>query len=320
VLRFCLTLTAAETSRAWNGSLGSHPDIKQFQARNPAEITTVLSDISRSEPDILAINAGDGTIAATLTALMEQQPFTRQPMLAILNGGTTNMIACDVGLKGNAKQSLDRLLLWARATTPAIQPVLRPLLRIQASAKQSPLYGMSFGAGAIIKGMEYCQQKVLRPGLRDSLGPGLCALRILLALARNDHRYAPPVTMALSTLPEIANSNSPRDYFILMVTTLERLFFGTHPYWGDNKGALHFTAIQSHAKHALRTIPPIFWGRTNRHVTPENGYWSQKVDSLELTLDGTFAIDGEIYSTDTDQGPVRITRGGEINFLRFVDN
>jgi len=301
-------------------TLKSHPQVMHFIARDPAEIMTVLAEISHAKPDVLAINAGDGTIAAILTALMEQQPFMKQPMLALLRGGTTNMIACDVGLKGSIRQALERLLHWTHATTPAIQPVSRPLLRVQSGENQPPLYGMSFGAGAIIKGMEYCQQNILRPGLRDSLGAGLCALRILLALARNDHRYVAPVTMEFSAIPEISNSSMPRDYFLLMVTTLERLFLGSHPYWGDKKGALHFTAIQSHSRHALRTIPPIFWGRTNRHVTPENGYWSQKVDALELTMNGTFTIDGELYSTHTDQGPVRITRGGRVNFLRFVDD
>lgn len=303
---------------AWvEAVLRNHPGTTHYLSRNPAEIVLALDKMAASPPDVLAINAGDGTVAAVLTALMEKRPFSRQPMLALLRGGTTNMTAGDIGLAGKATLSLERLLRWAHATTPAMELVRRAPLKVQAGAGQRPLYGMFFGGGAIIKGIEYCHQKVLRPGLRDSLGPALCALRVLYAMARNDHRYVAPAPMALQTTPRTAGIDGEREYFLLMVSALERLFLGAHPFWGNEEGTLHFTAIRSRARYALRTLPRLFWGRINDHVTAENGYWSGKVEALVLTMEGTFTIDGELYPAHPSAGPVRIGHGEKLCFLRF---
>ncbi len=304
---------------AWvEAILGRHPGVTHHLSRNPAEILTALENMAAAPPDVLAINAGDGTIAAVLTALMEKRPFGHPPLLALLRGGTTNMTAGDVGLTGKAAHSLERLLCWADATTPALEVIRRAPIRVVAG-DEAPLYGMFFGAGAIIKGIEYCHRKVLRPGLRDSLGPGLCALRVLYAMARNDHRYVAPVPMSLQMRPQMPGMEGEKDYFLLMVSALNRLFLGTHPYWGDDAGTLHFTAIRSGARHALRTLPRLFWGRTNRHVTARNGYWSRKVDTLELAMEGTFTIDGELYPARLAAGPLRIGHGEPLHFLRFSE-
>ncbi len=297
--------------------LEDYPDVRHHLSRNPGEILSALEAMAADPPEVLAVNAGDGTVASLLTVLQEQRPFERTPMLALLRGGTTNMTAGDVGLQGKAGRSLRSLLKWCTHTTPALEAVWRPPLKVQAGEEQPPLYGMFFGAGAIIKGIEYCHRKVLRPGLRDSLGPGLCALRVLYAMACNDHRYVAPVPMSLQTRPHTSGVDGEQEYFLLMVSALERLFLRTHPYWGDEDGTLYFTAIRSRARHALRTLPRLFWGHTNRHVTAENGYWSRKVEALELTMEGSFTIDGELYPAHRETSPVRIAYGTPQCFLRF---
>jgi len=58
----------------------------------------------------------------------------------------------------------------------------------------------------------------------------------------------------------------------------------------------------------------VFWavlrGKPNRHVTPENGYFSRNAHIIQLWLDGAFALDGEIYHATTEQGPVTVSSGG----------
>ncbi len=304
---------------AWaEAILKDYPGVAHHLASNPAEIPAALENMALNAPDVLAVNAGDGTVAALLTALQERRPFACPPMLALLRGGTTNMTAGDIGLQGRASRSLRSLLEWAANTTPAMEAVWRPPLKVQAGDGAPPLYGMFFGAGAIVKGIEYCHQKVLRPGLRDSLGPGLCALRVVYAMARNDPRYAAPVPMSLQTRPGIPGIEEKREYFLLMVSALERLFLGAHPFWGDAGGTLYFSAIRARAHHALRILPRLLWGRASRHATADNGYWSRKIETLELRMEGVFTIDGELYPVRRDSGSVRITYGQPECFLRFT--
>ena len=60
-------------------------------------------------------------------------------------------------------------------------------------------------------------------------------------------------------------------------------------------------------------------GRTNRHVTPENGYFSHNASEIRLWMDGTFTLDGEIYHASREHAPIILTNGGDIEFLRIGD-
>ncbi len=297
--------------------LRQHPETLTETARTPAEISAALRRIAARQADVLVINGGDGTVAATFTALFNDRPFPRLPLLALLAGGTTNMTAADAGMKGRAPRALARLLRWAQAADPAVNAVQRPVLRVQPGGGKAALYGMFFGAGAIIKGIEFCHQKILRRGLRDGFGPGLCMLRILFALMRGDHRYVSPVALQMRATPGLTHSDGEREYFILLASTLERLFLGLRPYWGTRNGGLYYSAIGARPRHPLRAIPPLFWGRPGRHATPENGYWSRKIDELVLDLEGTFTIDGELYPARRERGPRQISRTPARTFLRF---
>jgi len=297
--------------------LAKHPEATHWEARTPEEVSTALHSIATVAPDILAINSGDGTIAAALTALYNERPFSRQPILALLRGGTTNMTAGDIGLHGNARQALQKLLRWSQDVDPDVGLLQRAPLQIQCESSVSPRYGMFFGAGAIVGGIEYCHRKILRPGMRDGFGPALCTLRMLIALVRGDRRYVTPVSIGVTSHPRLLPDEQARDYFVLMASTLERLYFGTHPFWGEEEGALYCTAIQSRARHALRTIPVLFRGRGNRHATETNGYWSRKIDCLELNMSGTFTIDGELYPLDETSGQLHISTAAPAYFLRF---
>lgn len=297
--------------------LSRQPKLVHAQGRNPTEIANALQSLSQSDPDVLIINAGDGTVAATLTALFNQRPFARQPVLALLAGGTTNMTAGDVGMPGKSTRALERLLRWAQAIHSEVQLLQRPILRVQAGVDQESRYGMFFGSGAIIKGIEYCHNKVLRRGMRDSFGPGLCIFRVLFAMLRGDQRYAAPVAMRVKTEPPYSTNEQAVDHFFLLASTLERLFLGIHPYWGERQGKLYFSAVRAHAARPLLTYPSLLRGKANRHANPENGYWSRKVNELELTMDSTFTIDGELYPCDSRQGPVHVSADETATFLRF---
>jgi hypothetical protein len=178
---------------------------------------------------------------------------------------------------------------------------------------------MFFGAGAIIKGIEYCHRKVHSKGFRDGIAPGICTLRLLLAMARNDSRYAAPVAMSITTRTADGGPQTAigvQDYYLVLASPLEKLFLGLRPYWGESRGAFYFSALRASPARPLRTLPPLFWGRAGPAATPENGYYSEKIDELELEIDGPLTLDGEIYHASRDSGKVHLAVGGRASFLR----
>jgi diacylglycerol kinase (ATP) len=291
------------------------PDACHREVHTPADVTAALADFSRSEVEVLAVNGGDGTIQATLTALFHRRPFERMPVLAILRAGTDSVIARDVGLRGSRERGLRALLRWIKVGDAGGGVLVeRPVLRVQTRPEQEPRYGMSFGAGAIYRGILFCRRNVHTLGLHGDIAPGLTLLRFLLLAARGKDHLAAPVPMLIGL-----DGRAP-EYFNCLVAfagTLERLFLGLRPYWGTEEGPLHFTAVGANPAHLLRALPSLLRGRRGRYGTRDNGYLSHNVREVRLTFHDGYTLDGELYQPDPQRGPIQVRYGGQATFLRL---
>ncbi|MDZ7826711.1 MAG: diacylglycerol kinase family protein [Gammaproteobacteria bacterium] len=67
--------------------------------RSAEEVDAALAELLAPAPAVLAVNGGDGTVQAVLTAL-EQRGGGDCPPLAILPAGSTNMTAHDLRCGG----------------------------------------------------------------------------------------------------------------------------------------------------------------------------------------------------------------------------
>ncbi len=89
------------------------------------------------------------------------------------------------------------------------------------------------------------------------------------------------------------------------------------PYWGRESGALHVSLIRDRPERFLRTLPALLRGRPGRYATAEAGYRSHNAERISLSMDGVFVLDGEMHPVSAADGPVRISNGGEVRFLRL---
>ncbi len=300
--------------RAIERIVANHPQVHHCQTSGPADIPAALSTLANRSVAVLAINGGDGTVARVLTHLLEDAPFERLPLIALLPGGTTNMNAGDVGLRGNLVRAVRRLCRWADDDRNDGRLLRRAILRVDPGAGQSVAYGMFFGTGAIIHGIEYCRASIHTKGLANEIGPGLAMARTMWGILRRDPRFTRSVAVSA------AFDNSPpapaEDILILLVSSLERLILGMRPYWGKENGPLHVSMIRAGADHLLRTLPALLRGKPDRHAGISAGYQSRNVERISLTLDGPYTLDGEMYQASRAAGPVIITDGGTITFIR----
>lgn len=294
--------------------LAAYPQVSVRDVQTPADVASALADFARREVNVVAINGGDGTIQAALTVLYRRGPFERLPLLAVLRAGTTSMTAGDVGLKGTRAQGLRRLLTWACDGEGEVVLLQRPVLRVQVAPDEEPLYGMFLGTAGIYQGIQFCNNRLNRPGFRGEWAPGLTIALFLLAVAVRGHTYVVPVPI---TVGLDQNPPEERDWFLLMISALERLFLGLRPYWGKEDGPLHYTAVDSRPQYLLRALPALIRGRTGRYGTPENGYFSRNVQRVQLALNSGFTLDGELFEAKAHLGPVIVQNGGKALFLRL---
>ena len=277
-------------------------------------------DLAEAPAPAPATNDPIAPLATPAAPAIGDTNATALPFLCLIKGGNTSMDAGDVGQPGSHLKALEQVLTWARAPTTPASLFEREVLKLTVADGTAPLYGMFFGAGAIIDGIEYCDQAVHSRGIGSAIGPGLCTLRVILALFRGDRSLTSPTPMVVKSEPPLAHqTDASEDTLVLLVSTLERLFLGLRPYWsqgnGETDGPLQLSTVRFQPSRILRTLPPLLWGHAGRHATAENGYRSGRVRELALQLDGLVTLDGELYQASREAGPVRITGGGRVRFL-----
>lgn len=292
--------------------IGDDSHTVHHETETPAHVAWALTDFARQEVDIVAVNGGDGTIQAALTALFHHHPFERPPLLALLRSGTDSIIARDAGIRGSSEQGLRRLLTWTRTRNGGGFIRKRPVMRLQTAVDEEPLYGMIFGAALAYEGIRYCRRRIHTLGLTGEMAPGLTVARFLLAVARGNKDYTTPVPI---TLGLDQNPPQKQHFLLVVITTLDRLFVGLRPFWGSENGPLHFTAIGARPGHLLRVLPFLARGRKCRHGTPENGYFSHNVHKARLTLNSGFTLDGELHRPDPRGKSLEVKYGGQASFL-----
>ena len=293
--------------------LTQHPRLLQCEVHTPQDIEAAVEDFAKQQVDIIAINGGDGTVQAVLTALFSHKPFATLPMLAVFPGGTTSMIAGDVGLRGNRARALQRLLSWRPSHKPAPLLLQRAILGVESATLPQPLCGMFFGAGGILQGINFCRTAVHPLGLRGEVGPGLALARFLMALIRNRADMLQPIHMTVSM---DGQPSQTRTCLMVLVSSLNRLIVGVRPYWGTEPGPLHYTELGAHPRHLLRMLPSLLRGRPHQYATPINGYISRNLQEVNLNLPSGFTLDGELFHPEGDTQSVTIRTAGEVTFLR----
>lgn len=291
------------------------PGITHYPTSSPDEVPVLLREIAAAAPDLLAINGGDGTAAHIFGELLEHWPVANLPTLLLLPGGTANMTAGDVGCTGPLLKAVERLCRWSRGDLAApVQMVERHVLRLQPGAGLAPRYGMFFGTGVIIEATEYAHQQIHSRGLRDDFSLGLGLVRTLWGIARGDPAFNKPLAVEMAV--DDANFQ-PFEVRILAASSLQRLFLGTHPFWGAGDDPLKASLITSDARRFLWRFPRLLWGRPGAGADAEAGYHSVRANRIQLMMDGSVNLDGEIIPIRRHTGAAVLTVAGPLRFCQL---
>ncbi len=287
------------------------PDVLHREASTPEEMAAALIVFAQNGVELIIINGGDGTVQAVLTLIECADIYPKPPLLALLRAGTTSMLPRDVGIPGSSTTGLAHTLRWAKRRDSSLTFKPCPILRVERGDGQPTQCGMFFGAGVICQGIKEFHRGVNPMGWRGQIMPGLTLIQMVLAILRKNHEKVPPLLTRsqLDGRPEEERMN----HFVL-ISTLNRLFFGMQPYWGTEKNApLRYTEVAADSKYMFRVIPSLFRWQKNRYAIPENGFVSHNIHAVQLEIEGDFTLDGELYAVG--QGPLTISAAGPVMFL-----
>jgi len=294
--------------------LQGYPDVPHRVVRGLADVQAALEDFRRRRLNLIVVNSGDGTVQAVLTVLLGQQLFDSMPVLALLNGGTTNMTHQDLGVSGPPGEAVSRVIAWAYHGDGPARIRRQTVLKVQTGSSGRPLYGLFFGSACIFNGIRFFHSRVQRTGLRGDVAHLLIMARFLWALARRDDAL---VAALRAGIRAGRLTVEPSNYLLLLVTTLDRLILGLRPFRQQGEGPLKLAAVNVRPRHLLRTLLFMLQGRHHSYARPENGYITCNTSAIQLDMEGGFAVDGELFRADPRTGPVRIEDGGQAEFLRL---
>lgn len=292
--------------------IDTQPGIHHRITHSPADIAPALAELAALDIGVLAINGGDGTVSAVLGELLESKLFVRPPLIALLPGGTANMNAGDVGIRGSLRRAVNRLCQWCengRETTGQLER--RALMRVVTDDSEQPRYCMFLGGGAVIHGTEYAHREIHSRGLRDDFSLILGTVRTVWGVLRDDPAFNRHVAITLTL-----DDGEPTQYdtLILAVSTLQRLSFGMRPFWSRQPGAIRLTLMEQGCTRFARTFFSIIRGKPNRNAVPQSGYRSHNADALHLAMTGKINLDGELIEIAES---AQISASVPLEFLRL---
>jgi len=290
--------------------LARHPEIRHVETPSLDDLPAAVEQLLRDDVELIGINGGDGTVHLALTALLQATAGQTLPAVALLPGGTTSMSAR--GVNGGVvrfERALDNLLDAAGGKRTG-QP--RHLIRVQPVGASAQL-GLCMGMGAIVSGIEYCHERIYKLGLRDERAAGMALLRAGWGIARREAVFSDGVPIDVDIDGECRSARAS----IFLVTTLNELLLGIHPFWGDGADPLKITLVREHAQRFLRNFPDLLRGRPEPHLTEAAGYFSRRGKRVGIRCDGPYMIDGEIYHAQRGEltvdafGPVTVVPLGD---------
>ncbi|HKA14004.1 MAG TPA: diacylglycerol kinase family protein [Myxococcota bacterium] len=292
--------------------LNSRPDVLSVYTDRTSDLGPAIADLLNREIDVLVIHGGDGTVQCALTELLRDPSRPHLPALAPLRGGRTNMTSTDLGADRDPARGLARLL--AAADAGEIEPlaVARPVLRVRSARREVDQYGMFFGAGLIYRAIRLVH-RAFSGNNQGLLGAGLVT-GALVARALF-HPTSGILTPDKCQVRGDGRDLTDAELYLLISTTLEKLFLRMDPFWGPGAGDVRLTAIASRAHRMALAAPGILSGRAPPWLAPELGYVSERLERAELRIGCGFTVDGELFAPETEEA-IEISADRRITFLR----
>src|SRR5439155_2732016 len=235
---------------------------------------------------------------AVLTELYNGDHFGPEaPPVAVLPSGKTNLIALDLGARGDPIEALERLIELAR-TDLAPYTVARELIALRhGDGGDRPVIGMFLGGAGLADTMLYCRDKIYPLGLPNGLAHFLTAVALLARMfLRAKASFLPPNPEPLSVSMRDEGRITGRFSF-LVVTTLEKVLLS-----GDlgtrREGSLKFVAVEERPVSLLRAFVASLSGKLARD--PSRGVHFEEADEIIIEGDSSNVIlDGETFCAET---------------------
>lgn len=294
-----------------------HPDVFHYEVEHASQIGEAMKVIARVRPKLLVINGGDGTVQAALTEIHNGGYFEGEPPpVAVLPSGKTNLIALDLGARGEPVAALEKLIALAQGDLKPYT-VARELIALRhGDAGGMPVIGMFLGGAGLADTMLYCRDKIYPLGLPNGLAHVITAGALLMkTFLKVKANFLPPDPKPLRvSMSDEGNWLSGR-FSLLAVTTLDKLLL-SYELGGTRQGALKLLAVEERPASVLRALAASVAGKIGR--TKVRGVHFEEADEITIESDNSSVIlDGETFHAENGR-PIHLRPAPPLSFVKLA--
>lgn len=313
-------LTNVESGRNRRGRyLGYHlPDIVGgrglvIETETVEEIGPAIDRFIESGAELICLNGGDGTVQRTLTHLINRfgEGSDSMPLVFPLRGGTLNVLAANLGIKGKPGELAGRVvrLVEHGGELPfATVPTLR--LKREFTDSSDLEYGFFFGNGALYRfDRVYYRQTDGGPVAAAGL---FC--KCVAGGATGKTRYA-GVFGATPMRVSVDGFEMPgTDFTIVLAVSLKRVVLTFNPFREGDGGDFYVLATSVPFVKMVSRLDRLLWVRGDRAPYPREVYWNSRGSELVIDNREGYTLDGEVFLLE-EPYRLTITRGPDIRVL-----
>lgn len=257
----------------------------------------LLRRLSREEVRLLIVNGGDGTVCRILETIRNEG--LSEPALALLRGGTTNLIHHDVGFRGKPETALHGLLESLGSGRLAFDD--RRVLQVWQSSRDLPRLGFFLGTHAAVRAIlrtrERFHARRLTGRVSETMSVGAMVWRLLRRRIADDPLLS-PVPLELS---RNGGEWATVSHVLLLAMSVRRLILGIRPVTrGQAAGVAELSWPDYRAL-------PWFWRFVRGNL--------EELGTISLRGELRWILDGEVYEHRRSDGALTIDAGAPARFL-----
>jgi diacylglycerol kinase (ATP) len=272
----------------------------------PPSLEQLAKEASRAaaeSPRVIAIHGGDGTLHRTLSALIAAYGARPLPPVAILPGGTMNVVASSLGIRVKPESLLAELAAGERAGM-APTTIHRRCLRVGTG------YGFIFGNGLLTNFLEEYYAR----GSYGARRAVWIIFRIMISVLTTG-RYARRIFRRFRGRVQIDGSQLPRTQLtgIGAATVSEVGFrFKLHHRADDDPDRMGGLAIHGGPLSLLLDVLDV---RLGRGLSPKRAtsFVASRLSIEHEDKESAYTLDGDLY---VSHGPITVEVGPTLEIVK----
>ena len=263
-----------------------------------------LEEFKRQKIETIALNGGDGTISQAITRLIKLYKDDPLPNIAVLRGGTMNLVASQLGVRGRPSDIVERLV-------EAHQDRARLKVEKLSTLKVNDVYGFLYADQSSTSILEEFYRKK-----SGHIGAGVLSLRLIRSfllrgplikkMIRPHHLKAEFSPLGKVHQPALGCFAGTITKFPMGLPFL--------PLAREKPGYFQTTVVTCRADQVLWYLPLIMLQQNEGLAYGKHSFCCQEAE-LEYEDSVHYTVDGEIYKNP--KGKVSIEAGPEIPFLKI---